>query len=144
MAPLTLANRFTAVRTIFRAAVQGRRVSSDATADASQIGRDFSQPLGRHRRVVKRTLGSLLPYERRGLRYDGTAPTISSGPALVILIRARRLPTNACNVLAAWSAGNSRALWQPGARATFGLFGSFGAPSAGQPGRGSAGSQEHT
>ncbi|MGY1730151.1 tyrosine-type recombinase/integrase [Geodermatophilus sp. SYSU D01045] len=36
MAPLTIANRFTAARTVFRAAVKDRRISSDPTADVSR------------------------------------------------------------------------------------------------------------
>jgi integrase len=36
LAPLTIANRFTAVKTIFRAAVKDRRISTDPTADVSR------------------------------------------------------------------------------------------------------------
>jgi integrase len=36
MAPLTIANRFTAVRTVFRAAVKDRRIPSDPTADVTR------------------------------------------------------------------------------------------------------------
>lgn len=36
LAPLTIANRFTAVRTIFRAAVKDRRISTDPTVDVTR------------------------------------------------------------------------------------------------------------
>ncbi|MGY1845535.1 tyrosine-type recombinase/integrase [Modestobacter sp. SYSU DS0875] len=46
MAPLTIANRFTAVRTVFRAAVKDRRIPSDPSGD---VTRPPKKPSGRDR-----------------------------------------------------------------------------------------------
>jgi integrase len=48
LAPLTIANRFTAVRTMFRAAVKDRRIASDPTAD---VTRPPKKPSSRDRRI---------------------------------------------------------------------------------------------
>jgi transposase len=48
------------------------------TARIARIGVDSSQRLGRHRRVVERTLGWLLSYKRLALRYDRTATITAS------------------------------------------------------------------
>lgn len=65
------------------------------TARIARIGVDSSQRLGRHRRVVERTLGWLLSYKRLALRYDRSTATITALARLaVILICARRLPTD--------------------------------------------------
>ncbi len=64
------------------------------TARIARIGVDSSDRVGRHRWVVKRTLGWLLSYKRLALRYDRTAATITALARLAItLIYARRLPT---------------------------------------------------
>ena len=65
------------------------------TARVVRIGVDSSQRLGRHRWVVKQTLGWLLSYKRLALRYDRSTATITALARLaVILIRARRPPTD--------------------------------------------------
>ncbi|MCZ2804330.1 site-specific integrase [Modestobacter sp. VKM Ac-2983] len=53
LAPLTIANRFTAVRTIFRAAVRDRRITSDPTADVS---RPPKKPSSREQHIEVPTL----------------------------------------------------------------------------------------
>lgn len=61
----------------------------------ARIGVNSSDRLGRHRRVVERTLGWPLSYKRLALRYDRTVTTITALARLaIILICARRLPTN--------------------------------------------------